>query len=302
MWGPITVQFDTTGYFPVKLTVITDGTQCTYSDSIKIHSVIAPEMRIGSKTDVCIGDTVEVALSSITPGITNYVWNFGDATIISATDAVNAGPYKVMWVNSGLHNITAYGMVSELCVSKLTYDTINVHELPKAIMDKSGLPNAAVCMGDSLHFSAMNFVPENMYTWAPDHFFRNLNKPEIYGRIEAPGYVTLTVTDPFGCSAIDRVMVDAKACCNVAFPTMFTPNGDGKNDVFRPITIGHHAVHEFRVVNRWGQTVFETANEQEGWNGNFNGVPQDLGVYFYYIKYDCNGKTIEDKGDVTLVR
>lgn len=56
------------------------------------------------------------------------------------------------------------------------------------------------------------------------------------------------------------------------------------------------------VVNRFGQTVFETISVNKGWNGTFNGVPQDLGVYFYFVSYECDGKLLEKKGDVTLIR
>ena len=56
------------------------------------------------------------------------------------------------------------------------------------------------------------------------------------------------------------------------------------------------------IANRWGQIVYESVSNELGWDGSFNGVPQELGVYFYFISYDCNGKNIQEKGEVTLVR
>ena len=114
--------------------------------------------------------------------------------------------------------------------------------------------------------------------------------------------ITLTVTDPFGCKSSTDKQLTPDACCTVLFPTAFSPNGDGLNDNFRPIFNGYHNFHQFRIVNRWGQVVFESANSNPSWDGSFNGVPQDMGVYYYYIKYDCGGNTIEERGDVTLVR
>jgi gliding motility-associated-like protein len=96
--------------------------------------------------------------------------------------------------------------------------------------------------------------------------------------------------------------INPDRCCDVELPSAFSPNGDGRNDLFRPITIGHHKLKIFRVVNRYGQTVYESNVESNGWDGRFGGVPQDMGTYFYYLNYDCNGKTIEKKGDVTLIR
>jgi hypothetical protein len=48
--------------------------------------------------------------------------------------------------------------------------------------------------------------------------------------------------------------------------------------------------------------VFESVNSNPKWDGTYNGVNQDLGVYYYYLRYDCGGKTQEVKGDVTLIR
>ena len=122
------------------------------------------------------------------------------------------------------------------------------------------------------------------------------------GIVQYAGDVTLTVTDPYGCVASSNTYLDPQACCALSIPSAFTPNGDGRNDVFRPILKGYHNFHTFRIVNRWGQTVFETTSTNGAWDGTFNGVPQDIGVYYYYLKYDCEGKTLEAKGDVTLIR
>lgn len=97
--------------------------------------------------------------------------------------------------------------------------------------------------------------------------------------------------------------IDAEACCNVALPTAFTPNNDGRNDVFRIITNGHQEIQAFVIVNRWGQKVFESHDQWKGWDGTFRGKNADIGVYNYYIKYLCSdGQILEKKGDVVLMR
>jgi gliding motility-associated-like protein len=67
---------------------------------------------------------------------------------------------------------------------------------------------------------------------------------------------------------------------------------------------GRQEITTFRIVNRWGQVVYETADtDAEGWDGTFAGRAQDMGVYQYYIKYRClDGLFYEMKGDVTLIR
>lgn len=88
------------------------------------------------------------------------------------------------------------------------------------------------------------------------------------------------------------------------FPSGFTPNGDGTNDVFRiaanPGTVFQK--YSFSVYNRFGQRVFFTEDPASGWNGIFNNVPQDIGVYFYMASFTANGNEQLLKGDVTLIR
>ena len=58
-----------------------------------------------------------------------------------------------------------------------------------------------------------------------------------------------------------------------------------------------------RTGNRWGQEVFETHEENNGWDGTYNGEPQDVDTYYYILQYTCaDGSTHEKSGDVTLVR
>ena len=62
--------------------------------------------------------------------------------------------------------------------------------------------------------------------------------------------------------------------CKVSFyvPTAFTPNGDGRNDVFRPVVYGIAVEYNFIVYNRWGQKVFISNTPGEGWDGTISGT------------------------------
>ena len=87
-------------------------------------------------------------------------------------------------------------------------------------------------------------------------------------------------------------------------PSAFTPNGDGLNDVFRLCNMMYQRLIEFSVFNRWGQMVFHnTTDPKKGWDGTFNGTPQDIGVYNYLIILSRpDGTNITYKGEVTLIR
>lgn len=92
---------------------------------------------------------------------------------------------------------------------------------------------------------------------------------------------------------------------DVIFPTGFTPNGDGFNDLFSPLGAAakYSKDYELRVWNRWGQEVFRSAEYTLGWDGNYNGQLAQTGVYAYLLTYkNVLGESKIVKGNVTLIR
>lgn len=92
-------------------------------------------------------------------------------------------------------------------------------------------------------------------------------------------------------------------------PNTFTPNGDGKNDVFLIRGLAATKIDYFRVFDRWGRTVFESADgvpndPQFGWDGNDkDGKKLNPDVYVYTYEIQCiNGNIVAGQGNVTLVR
>ncbi|WP_207431168.1 T9SS type B sorting domain-containing protein [Sabulibacter ruber] len=87
------------------------------------------------------------------------------------------------------------------------------------------------------------------------------------------------------------------------FPTAFTPNQDGLNDLFRPVGAPFASKFTLQVLNRWGQIIFESKDPQAGWDGMHNGKPAPPETYLYRMEaVDVNGKRITQKGTVTLIR
>jgi len=81
-------------------------------------------------------------------------------------------------------------------------------------------------------------------------------------------------------------------------PTAFTPNGDGLNDIWKPLTRGAR-LYELKVFNRWGQMVFSTNNYEQGWDG----LNATEGVYVYALSFvNAYDKRISEKGVITLMR
>ena len=83
----------------------------------------------------------------------------------------------------------------------------------------------------------------------------------------------------------------------------FTPNGDGINDLWL-ITNGNCLISAVaQVFNRYGAKVFESKDYKNNWNGTWDGKPLADGTYYYVISYKLvNGKTVFEKGNVTILR
>lgn len=272
---------------------------CVATDTIKLNIGHTPSAAAYIKENICVGDTTSLALIIRSANANDFTWNFDGANIITH-NSNHGGPYKVSWNTPGIYVISVTPSAADGCIGATYLDTVYVHEVPKAIIDIS-TQTTVRCYSDSVWLRAMDADNSSDYKWTPTHFFSGVAGPDQWARIGTSGYVTLTVTTPFGCKAEDSVLFTPE-CCELYFPTAFTPNGDGHNDVFRPIGEGYHKFHDLRIDNRWGQTVFESTSSDMSWDGTFNGVKQDLGTFYYYVKYDCNGKTKFQKGDVTLIR
>ncbi len=307
----VMVQFDQANMNNyVFLYASDDSGFCTSDTSVYVKVIAQPYMSAFTKPDVCLGDTVQLALNTSAADANNFNW-YIDNTLLTNSPSINiivsnsnsAGPYKIKWIDTGLHVIKVTGQTSEGCKSLAAFDSVNVHQLPDASFQIMGIDSAnEFCLQDSAHFRANSWNTNYAYAWSPASYFSNLNKPDIWGKMDnTASIVTLTVKDPFGCIASSSQTLYPGTCCTVIFPNAFTPGGT-INRLFRPIMTGFHSFKEFRIVNRWGTTIFEGGNTNVSWDGNYNGVPQDMGVYYYFIRYDCGGKTIEAKGDLTLIR
>ena len=311
--GPFTVRFDSAGL--QTITLVANNLDC-YSDVYRQYVTVKelPSAIINAPMDVCLGDDRLIGLHEFTPTTDTFYWNWnGGVTTHFATDQ---GPYGVYWNTPG-RKVIVLDMVDELCHG-LAYDTIEVRPLPDASVKatihsfdlRSELRTDSlidmskpICSGDSLKFEPNTLNTSSKYQWSPERFFDDYaNLPVSYGRIDFTSNVMLKVTDEFGCVNEDTFGIKTEPCCTLNFPTAFSPNNDGRNDVFRLITNGFYDISGFRVMNRWGQTVYESVNDQVGWDGTHRGEPQDLGVYYYYIRFKCDGRTHEQRGEFVLVR
>lgn len=275
------------------------GTQC--DSLIKLDLTILPKpganISPAPNVDICEDDEALLRLVDESPGAT-YQWYRNDTAIDNATgntySAKTSGTYHAVVSLNGCDNISNSTIVT-------------VYPTPQA---KISYKDELLCTMDTMLFSVSQPDAGHTYSWEPRTAFSKTGGTEgtvVNGILEYPdNKIVLNIYDSNGCRGRDSVFVSTISCCEMMMPNAFTPNGDGKNDYFKPHLDVGQRVMTFEVLDRYGAVVYGNyvGNPSEGWDGRYrNGKPATLGVYMYYLRYLCSdGKIYTKKGEVTLYR
>jgi gliding motility-associated-like protein len=143
------------------------------------------------------------------------------------------------------------------------------------------------------------------YLWSPG--YPELNDPTLENPtaiIDKDTRFIMMAEDVNQCRGYDTVQLNVIYPEEVRFPTAFTPNGDGLNDIFQPVPwAGVKQVDFFRVYDRFGRLIFDAGDSKIGWNGRFKGVIQNQGYYIWHFNgINQRGKRLKEKGNVLLIR
>lgn len=241
---------------------------------------------------ICLGESVQLSVSS---GYT-YQWydvNYNPAPELSCSDcaATKATPASA---GDKIYYVSVSN--TEGCKDTLA-SLIHVYNLP----DINVAPkDTTITYGSSVTLVATGGIS---YWWEPGS---TLDNPYIAAPVASPREQTryiATGKNAFGCYNTDTCIVRIDYKNEVFIPSAFTPNGDGRNDVFKIFNLNFLKILEFRIFNRWGNEVFSTTDPARAWDGTYGNKPVETGVYFYSILLaNPNGSAQSYKGDVTLVR
>ncbi|MCD6064687.1 MAG: hypothetical protein K0R82_2598 [Flavipsychrobacter sp.] len=305
VWSPSTFLSDSTirqplAYVPAstKYIVTSHGRSgCSMIDTADIYIPQHNYTVMPADTAICFNESSPMRT---TGGGFTFKWykinDKGEYEILSNTKESTcwdcANPV-LRPMKTTIYKIAVYDSV--WCIDTLTAK-ITVKPLPDI---KILTRDTFVKYGQSLQLMASG---ARIYNWSPVGSLNNANTSyPIATPTERTEYIAGGI-GANGCRAFDTVKVDIDFRDNLFVPSGFSPNNDGKNDVFKVANLTFQRVIEFRVFNRWGQEVF-MANDNRGWDGAWKGEPQDMDTYTYNIKVGFPDGYIETyRGNTTLIR
>ena len=156
-----------------------------------------------------------------------------------------------------------------------------------------------ISKGFSSNLRVISSAPAT-YAWTPA---TGLSRTDIANPVARPLLTTtymVTVTNQFGYSVNLSVTITVNEDFNLMFPNVFSPNGDGQNDLWVIENIESYPDHELTILDRSGRVLKKVKNYQNDWNGLANGLPLEEGTYYYTIRFI--DKNVLKKGFITLVR
>lgn len=270
-------------------------------------------------TATCSGvqlDTVTLIVSSIKASIhVTDDRNCAKDTIYfkgSYTTTVNATPIITQWffddgtTGSGLNESHSYPQGGTHMVMFVATDSIPCSDTAYAeVKDKESYPpphidlgptDTSLCTGVTLDLPLGISVNGSSYLWSDGS-----TNPRYH--VTKAGKYIVMLANNCGDTTLDSITVDYRNC-NIWFPSAFTPNGDGKNDIARLLGASLFDItdYELYINNRYGNNVFKTNSVYNGWDGRYHNIPQPIGTYYYFIRYTILGEEHLIKGDITLLR
>jgi gliding motility-associated-like protein len=273
------------------------GTICNNYDGFAIDDITigeAPPNSAGFTYTCKSNSVVDFAdASALCP--TTFSWDFGDPA--SGTNNVSSlknpshtfsapGPYTVSLTVSSPGNAPST-IMKPITVLGLTASVIT----PADCINNDGGSAMVNVTGGSGSYS---------YSWSTTPIQTNATVIDL-----SEGTYTVTVSAVNACIASADVIIPVDiSCIGVYFPSAFTPNGDGQNDLFGPVgSLSSLSNYHFSIYNRWGQKVFNSNNPFQKWDGRLQGKLNDNNLFVWYAEYMLpgQGKSLR-KGTVLLIK
>jgi gliding motility-associated-like protein len=212
--------------------------------------------------------------------------------------------FSFCFTHAGKYLIT--GKLLDTLTGCASTQTFLVNAWPLPIAGFTYFPEKPVENLDEVIFTNTS-AGEDLATWnwyfTDNHGYHSAHENTSYLFADAGVYpVAMVVTNKWGCADSAIKIINIEPDFNMYVPNAFTPNEDGRNDIFLPVLRGVK-FYNLSIYNRWGTKIFETSDVETGWDGSFSGEPCQDDVYAWKIKVSSHaGEAKEKTGHVTLYR
>lgn len=282
---PFAKPADTTQY----IVTVYNAAGCSDNDTVIVGVYKPLNITPASVIDeTCTSSNGSITAGSITAGAAPYTYSLNGAAGQSSPvfNGLNQGNYSLMITDQNGCSITQQASVGQIINTNASFSA-NPSSGSKPLL--------------------VNFT--NTSTGATSYFwdFGNdststaVNPSTVY--FQNGSYNVMLIASNGGAPCVDTFLFTINVIQEIitAVPNVFTPNGDGINDVFLIISEGIVSVSG-EIYNRWGQKIYSwSGDEKSGWDGKINGASAPDGTYYYVLKErDVIGQEHEQKGYVQL--
>jgi gliding motility-associated-like protein len=249
-------------------------------------------------------DSVHTITTEIGPEVTplfNALSPVCQGAAVPSLPAVSLNGISGTWspaISTGIAGNFTYTFIPDggQCAGVATLD-FTVNEAPLVVLEDTTVIRGTLFNLNSEVFGNSPFT----YEWQRDN---SLSCTSCIRPVAGPNndiLYYLTVTDVNGCVSRDSMLVRVDGV-NLFIPDAFTPNGDGVNDIHY-VYGGPLSSMKIIIFNRWGEKIFESTDQNFGWDGTYMGKLVNPGVYVYYFEGEpTDGSDVSQKGSITVIR
>lgn len=250
--------------------IVTDINNCTASDSLNLILNPLPVTSLPAFV-TCLTDSIVLDAGI---GADSYLWSNGST--LQTIHVTQTGVYSV--------TITLDGCFA--------FDSTFVTLISPANLS---LNDTTICEGNGLHISVLSGFDSYLWNTGATSPFIDVNQPGTYWvSVESCGSIWQDTMQVIMLASINNAIV----------PNVFTPNGDGLNDVYSIVNLTEPpSVFELLIYDRWGLLVYSSDNYLDGWNGTIGSANVTEGVYYYILNMESTcGEAVQKNGFLTLFR
>jgi len=293
----ISTEVDFAGSYNLEVTNTQNG--CTAIDFVIVEEDENTPSGIIYTIDQpeCHGDQGSIIIETVDGGTAPYVYSI---------DGINYYSGHIFTTEAG--NYTLYAQDAQGCETQIDFEIPDLAPV-EILLDSE----VTIDLGDDYQIEAFTNIPASdiaSISWTPSHHLScdDCLNPKVEQLFDDAIY-TLTIVNNNGCKISAKIKINVDKARAIYVPNVFTPNGDGENDIFM-IYAGDLSqikqVNTFMIYDRWGETIFKAADfgltdPQNGWDGTFKGETMNPQVFVYWAEIEfIDGLKVIYKGDVAL--